>query len=296
VGEAGCGDTHILLDAHLDQIGLIVTGIDKTGFLRVAKCGGADARVLAGHEVTVHGREKLFGVVCSTPPHLTKPEDKNKAVAFDKLGVDIGLSFEQASKLVSPGDRITLNGKFTPLLGTRVCSPALDDRAGIAVILRALDILSGKEHHCHITALFSVQEEVSGGGASTSAFSSRPDEAIAVDVSFALAPDCPPEKCGRLGEGVMIGCSPCLDSHMRTVLQEICASKAIPSQTEVMGGRTGTNADDISLCAGGIRTSLLSIPLRNMHTGAEIADTVDLEAAAQLIAEYILSKGGVENA
>lgn len=295
-GEIPGDSTHILLDAHLDQIGLIVTGVDSTGFLRVAKCGGVDMRVLSGHEVTVHGKERLFGVICSTPPHLTKPENKDKAVSFDKLGVDIGLTFEEASRLVSPGDRITLNGKFTQLIGTRVCSPALDDRAGIAVILRALELLSDKKHSCRITVLFSVQEEVSGGGASTSAFSSHPDEAIAVDVSFALAPECPPEKCGKLGEGVMIGFSPSLDRSMTLTLSGICAEKSIPCQTEVMGGRTGTNADDISLAAGGVKTALLSIPLRNMHTGVEIADTADIESAAALIAEYILSRGGQGNA
>ena len=154
----------ILLDAHLDRIGLIVTGIDKTGFLRVDKCGGIDRRVIAAARVTVLGKEKLKGVIISTPPHLAKSEDADKAMTFESAAVDTGLSYEEISKIVKVGDRIVFDGEFTLLANGLVTSPALDDRAGMTVLIKALDIIEKKGGtDADITVLFSSQEEITGG-------------------------------------------------------------------------------------------------------------------------------------
>lgn len=291
-GTTGEGDTHILLDAHLDQIGLIVTAIDEDGFLKVTKCGGADIRVLAAAEVTVHGKKPLYGVITSTPPHLSKPEDTDKAKGFDDIAVDIGMTAEEAKKIVSIGDRITFNGEYTKLLGNRVSSPSIDDRAGVAAILRCLEILEDKNHGCKISVLFSVQEETGGSGAQTGAFSIEPDEAIAVDVSFATAPGISSEKYSSLGAGTMIGYAPLLDFEMSRKLTEIAEKKGIANQTEVMGRNTGTNCDEIQVSGKGVKTALLSIPLRNMHTAVEVCDLEDIENTAKLMAEYIIERGG----
>lgn len=291
-GSMGNGDINILLDAHLDQIGLVVTAIDETGFLKVTKCGGADIRVLAAAEVTVHGREKLFGVITSTPPHLSKPEDANKAKGFDDIAVDIGLTREEAEKLVSPGDRITFNGAYSELLGNRVCSPSIDDRAGVAAVLRCLELIKDKKLNCKISVLFSVQEETGGSGAQTGAFAADADEAIAVDVSFASAPGVSAEKYASLGGGTMIGYGPSLDYDMSRKLSEIAENKNILNQPEVMGRSTGTNCDQIQVAGKGVKTALLSIPLRNMHTAVEVCDLADIENTAKLMAEYIIERGG----
>lgn len=292
-GTMGEGDVHILLDAHLDQIGLVVTAVDEDGFLKVAKCGGADIRVLAAAEVTVHGKEDIFGIITSTPPHLSKPEDSNKAKDFDEIAVDIGMKREDAVKIVSPGDRITFNGGFLKLLGSRVASPSVDDRAGVAAVLRCLEMLEGKELDCKISVMFSVQEETGGSGAQTGAFSADADEAIAVDVSFAAAPGISGEKYAALGGGTMIGYAPSLDYEMSRRLSDIAEKKNIPNQPEVMGGKTGTNCDEIQLAGKGVKTALLSIPLRNMHTAVEVCDLGDIENTAKLMAEYIIERGGV---
>ena len=288
----GEGELNILLDAHLDQIGLVVTAIDEDGFLKVAKCGGADIRVLAASEVTVHGKEKIFGVVTSTPPHLAKPEDADKACGFDEIAIDIGMKKEQAEKIVSLGDRITFNGNYTELLGNRVSSPSIDDRAGVAAILRCLELIKDKKLNCRISIMFSSQEETGGSGAQAGAFASQADEAIAVDVSFAKAPGVTDDKYAVLGGGTMIGYGPSLDYAMSRKLSEIAGNKGIPNQTEVMGGRTGTNCDEIQIAGKGIRTALLSIPLRNMHTAVEVCDLEDIENTAKLMAEYIIERGG----
>lgn len=291
-GSIGDGESSILLDAHIDQIGLIVTAVDSDGFLKVAKCGGVDIRMLAASEVTVHGKKDIRGVVTSTPPHLSSAADKEKARSLEETTIDIGMSCEEAKKIVSPGDRITFDAGFNCLIGSRVASPCIDDRAGVAAILRCLELLKGRELSCRLDVLFSVQEETGGSGAQTGAFEAAPERTIAVDVSFASAPDVSSEKYASLGKGTMIGYSPVLDRKMSVKLVEIAKKENIDFQCEVMGGRTSTNCDEIQISGAGVKTALLSIPIRNMHTAAEVCDLADIESTARLMAEYIIAEGG----
>jgi endoglucanase len=197
-------------------------------------------------------------------------------------------------KIVSPGDRITFNGGFSKLLGNRVASPSVDDRAGVAAILRCLEMLEGKELNCRLSVMFSVQEETGGSGAQTAAFSAQADEAIAVDVSFASAPDVSSEKYASLGGGAMIGYAPSLDYAMSKKLKDIAERENIPYQCEVMGGKTGTDCDEIQVAGKGVKTSLISVPLRNMHTAIEVCDLADIESTARLMAEYIIERSGAD--
>ncbi len=286
----GTGKT-FLLDAHMDRIGLIVTAIEEGGFLRVAKCGGMDARVLAAQDVTVWGKEPVYGVITSTPPHLVTADDAGKAKDFDDMLVDTGLSKEEAEKLISQGDRITVRTPVSELLNERISCAALDDRAGCAVIIRAAEIVAESENHPTVKLLFSGQEETGGTGAVNGSFLIEADECISVDVSFADAPDMPSKKCGKLDKGPMIGFSPVLCYDMSRKLEVIAKEKEIPYQLELMSDATGTNADHIALSKGGIKTGLVSIPLRNMHTGVEVISVNDVENCARLIAEYILRGG-----
>ena len=286
----GEGKTY-LLDAHMDRIGLIVTSVEDGGFLRVARCGGMDARVLAAQDVVIHGKETVYGVITSTPPHLLTADDAGKAKDFDDMLVDTGLSKEEATKLISAGDRITVITPVLELLNNRISCPALDDRAGCAVIIRAAELVAEKENHPCVKLLFSGQEETGGTGAVNGSFLIDADECISVDVSFADAPDMPSKKCGKLGKGPMIGFSPVLCYEISRKLEAVAKEKEIPYQPELMSDSTGTNADHIALSRGGIRTGLVSIPLRNMHTGVEVVSVDDVENCAKLIAEYILGGG-----
>ena len=281
----GVGGAHILLDAHLDQIAMAVTGYEDGGFLRVADAGGMDPRVLAAQEVTVHGKRDIFGVIPAVAPHLSKGE--TKAPDWPALCVDTGLDRAALEEQVPLGTRVTLRADGATLRGGRFASPALDNRAGVAAVLRCLELLEN-EDTCRVTVLFSAQEETGGSGAKTAGFTCGADCAIVVDVSFAQAPDIPPAKAqGKLGGGAMVGISPLLDHAMSEALFRLAKARNIPCQAEVMGGRTHTNADNLQACAGGIPCALLSIPLRNMHTAAEVADMNDIEATAQLMAAYI---------
>lgn len=279
----------ILLDAHLDQIGLCVLEITPEGFLRTAPCGGADKRVLCGAEVTVHGKQDLYGVVTSTPPHLQK--DGDEKTLPDTVFIDIGLAADEAKTLVAAGDRVSLRYSFTELFNELVSAPALDDRAGIAVLYRALEFLKIRGCGDTVTVVCSTREETTEGGAKSAAFNAQADLCIAVDVSFAKTPDAKAEECGELSKGPMIGFAPSLTHDVSVGLRQIAAEQQIPYQIEVMGGMSGTNADVIAAEAGGVKTGLLSVPLRYMHTGIEVVSVKDVENTAQLLANYILYGG-----
>lgn len=292
IGTIGDKGPKIMLEAHLDQIGMIVTAVDeKSGFVRFDRCGGTDRRVLAAERVTIHGTKDIPAVIISTPPHLLDKADENKALPFDKLAADTGLAPDEALQYIHPGDRITVNPRFEVLMNDRVCASFSDDRAGVLAVLRTLDILKDTDHGCQLIAVFAAQEETGGSGAKTAAFGTDAEEAIAVDVSFAAAPDTSGIHT-HLGKGTMICFAPGLSKEMSNALVSLAKENGIAYQVEVAGRSTGTDADDIAVSKCGVRTALLSLPQRNMHTSVEMIDMKDVEATAQLMAAYIIMKGG----
>ena len=292
VGTMGDGETHIMLDAHIDQIGLVVRHIDDKGFLLVDKVGGPDLRVLTGAEVIVHAKEDLFGVISSVPPHLQKGDSKSEGVDLKTMAIDIGYGKEKASEVVSIGDRVTLRTVQAELLGDQIVSGSFDDRCCVAAILRALELTKGKLNNLKLSVLFSVQEETGEGGARTGSFALMPDIAVALDVGFGDDPYTDKTQTITLGKGPSIGISPTLDKELTKEFKNICIEKNIPYQHDVMGRGTGTNADSIFNTGRGIKTALLSVPLKYMHTGCEVVSTEDIENTAKLLAEFLIKKDG----
>ena len=288
----GESDYILMLDAHIDQIAMVVTDIDDNGFLTVSNAGGIDIRMLPSRRVTVHGKEKITAVFCSTPPHLSKGDEEFSDIGDIKLDTALG---SKAKEIVSLGDYVTFSTKPTELLNYRVCGKSFDDRAGVACLIEVAKRLSTKKLPFNVAFVLSDGEELGLRGARTASFKVNPDEAIAVDVSFGDGIGINEEESGNLGKGAMIGFAPCLDSSISKKLTEIAKNKNIPYQTEIMGRTTGTNADMISVNREGVRTGTLSIPLRNMHTDCEILDLCDLNSVCDLLCEYI-SEGGVKNA
>lgn len=289
VYEAGEDKPTLLFDAHIDEIGMVVTHIDDDGFVRVGSVGGMDRRLLLAQEVVLHGTEKLPGVVLTRAPHLQSPEEHDKVPEVKDIIIDTGIPGDELKEILSLGDRATLKSRFTRLQGDHISSKALDDRGCCACILSALEELKGKELPVNLAVCFTSQEETGGVGAANSAYTLHPDMAIAVDVSFAMTPDADKLKCGELGKGAMIGIAPSLDRKIWKKLQNLAKEQEIPSQNEVMGGgHTGTNADSILTERGGIRTGLISLPLRYMHTPIEVARLCDIEAVGKLLAAYAL--------
>lgn len=284
---------HFLLDAHMDQIGFVVTSIEENGFLKLAKVGGIDRRILPSLEVEVQGKERVFGVIACKPPHLADEKEKDKAPKIEDIAVDTGLPVQELKRIVAIGDRVVLKPHFTALLGERVSATALDDRAGMAIIVRVMQLLQEQGSHAKVSAVFSVGEEVGGKGADNASFAATADEAIVVDVSFASQPQVDSahqNACMPLGGGAFIGAAPILNQQMVKKLIACAEKNGIDYQVEVMGGKTGTNADGIATAKYGTKTAMVSPPIRNMHTGVEIADIGDLEQCAKLIAAYIISE------
>lgn len=287
----GKSDYTLMLDAHIDQIGMVVTNIDDNGFLTVSNSGGIDIRALPSRRVCVHGKEKVTAVFCATPPHLSSGEKEYKDISDIKLDTALG---KVAKELISVGDYVTFCTQPKELLGSRVSGRSFDNRAGVACLIETARRLKGKELPFNIAFVLSDGEELGLRGTRTATYKVNPNEAIVLDVSFGDGIGISEKECGKLGEGGMIGLSPCLDRKISHKLIKLAKENNIPYQTEVMGRSTGTNADMVGITREGVRTCTLSIPLRNMHTDAEIVDILDMDNVCRLLEEYILS-GGVMN-
>ena len=275
----------LVLDAHIDQVGFIVTYITDDGFVKVGNLGGIDRRLLPAQPVVIHGKRDIKGVIFSVPPHLLSGD--SEVLSIDEVAVDTGMNADELRAVIAQGDSITFDVKFRQLAGERVTGGAMDDRCGVASILRALEMLGNSATKYNVTAIFSTQEELGERGAKIGAFTLDADIALAVDVSFAYAIGEEEQKCGKLGEGPMIGISPSLDRQLSEELIAVSEKNDIPYQREVMSGLTSTNADQYSVSRGGARACTVSIPLRNMHTPVEVIDLADVENTAKLLAQFI---------
>lgn len=272
----------ILLDAHCDKIGFVVTEILNNGFLRLASVGGIDIRTLYGARVKILSKETLNGVFSTVPPHLQKSGDNSKYAPIDELAVDVGLSKEQVCSIVSLGDIAVFDADFVTLSQNRVCSPALDNSAGVCATLFAFNKLENLKN-TEVTLILSSQEELGMRGATAAC--EKYDAVISVDASFGSYIGAPAQNTAPLGEGAMLGVGPILDKEL---LQEIidCAERVSAKyQFEILNGTTGTNADKLSLAPN--KTALISIPILNMHSPSEVLDPADLSACAYLIYSFI---------
>lgn len=283
------GQRHYLLDAHIDEIGLMVTDVTDEGFLRVANVGGVDRRAISGSRVRVHGTRVLPGFVC-TPRPYESGEQKNPKM--DDVRIDIGLAAPAAREAVHAGDRVTFCGAPRELANGLLSGKALDNRAGCAVLIRAAQLLQESPLHCGVTIALSVQEETGGAGARTSGWPVMPTHAIVVDVTFGRTPDAPKQRTFLLGGGPTIVSAPVLSKAMSKRMAEVAAACGIPFGRETEGGRTGTNADAIAELGAGVCTASLGIPLKYMHTPVELLNPADMEHAARLIVEYLKAEEG----
>ncbi len=283
------GGRKILLDAHCDQIGFIVTDFCDNGFLRVATVGGIDIRTLLGARVRVFGKEELIGVFSSIPPHLQKDGDSKSFPKIEELAVDIGLPLEMAKQKVCRGDTAVIESNPFMLSQNRYCAAGLDNKAGCAVMLYVMQELftSSALENTSVELILSSQEELGLRGARAISDKKDYDTVISIDASFAAFPGCPQDSVGTLANGAMLGISPVLSKNLALELTSLAEELSVSLQCEVMGNSTGTNADVLSLISGDTECVLISLPLRNMHSCIEIVDMRDLYSAAQLIEAYI---------
>jgi putative aminopeptidase FrvX len=275
----------LMLAAHMDENGLVVTGIER-GFLRIARIGGPDGRALLGLEVIVHGQRDLPGVVATRPPHVL-PGGERKTVPWDKLFVDVGLPAETVERLVTIGDLVSIQRGMVELKNNRVAGKAMDDRACVAAVTLALEQLSIMQHAWDVFAVATVQEETGLKGATASAYGIAPDMAVALDVTFGKHPGVPDAYAFPLGEGPTIGVGPNFHPGLVARLKSVSEAHEIPIHIEPLPGSSGTDGWAIQVSRGGVPTALISIPVRYMHQPVETLAVQDVERSGRLLAAFI---------
>lgn len=285
------GAKKLLLDSHLDEIGLMVTDIQE-GFLRFRTIGGVDPRMLPGREVRVLAPEPVFGVVACLPPHLSTAETRDKSIPISDMLIDVGMSDREAREKIPVGTPMVYVGDCISLGEKQITGKALDDRSCFSVLARTLELLRGEKPEVDVYVMGSVQEEVGERGAITGTFAVAPDWCVAVDVTHGRTPDAPKERTFPLGCGPVIGIGPNMNRGLTEDLVRLCKNKNIKYELEPMAGSSGTNGWVMQISREGIPTAVVSLPLKYMHTPVETIAPEDGEAAAALLARFALSLKG----
>ena len=290
---AGAGDgPSLAIVGHVDEIGLIVTHIEDSGFLRFIGVGGWDVQILIGQRVLVATKEgPIPGVLGKKPIHLLKPDDRKKVPELKELHIDIGAKDgDEARSLVRIGDVAVIDGDPVELPNGRVFSRSMDNRLGCYVAYEAARLV----HEAggapgDVIAVAAVQEETGLNGARTLAHSLRPGLAIAVDVTHATdAPGIDETEVGRhhFGSGPVIERGTSLHPVISELLIETAEAEGIPYTLSASARGTGTDADAIFVAGDGVPTGLVSVPLRYMHSPVEMVQLDDVENTARLIAAF----------
>ena len=284
------GAPRVMLCAHMDSIGFLVSHIDDDGYLRISPVGGFDPRTLVAQRVLVSGKNDYVGLMspATKPIHLLKKEERDKSPKIEEFFVDLMLPADEVQRNVSIGDPITL--LRDPITTDQaVTAPYLDDRLGVFILLEALERVTDTD--AEIYAVVSVQEEVGLRGARTSSFGIDPDMGIALDIT--VAADLPgadkAQNPSSLGKGVSLGimdASSISDPRLVNRFRELAEENGIKHQLEVsLGG--GTDAGGIQMARAGAPVITVSTPVRYVHTANEMASVEDIEATIDLLARFL---------
>lgn len=285
IGHIAGNGPKVILCAHLDEIGLMVSKIESDGSLRMRNVGGVDPRILPGMRVTVWGKEKLMGVIGAKPPHLLTAADRAKNYQREDLYVDLGMNPEHVNEKVQVGDFITLECAFTPLLNNRYATKTVDDRGCVAILLRTMEMLQKVDHTADLYFVATCQEEIGAYGAMTAGFGVDPEIGIVLDVCHAVTPGAPALATHELGS-VVSGKGPFINRYLRKKLDEIAREINTEVQMGVSTRGTGTDADTLGIVRGGIPCVLLELPLKYMHTSVELFDMRAMTECARLLCAY----------
>ncbi|WP_129627878.1 M42 family metallopeptidase [Candidatus Oscillochloris fontis] len=289
----------ILLMGHIDEIGLMVSYIDDSGYLFFAPIGGWDSQVLVGQRVRLLGHAgEVVGVIGKKPIHLLKPDERTKVTTIEQMWIDIGAtSREEAQEWVRVGCVGVIDAPLYELPNQRIVSRSLDNRIGAFTVLEALRLLSQDRPAASVAAVASTQEEITFAGASTAAFSFDPQVAIVVDVTFATdhpQSDKQQHSDVKLGGGPVLARGSANSPLVYERLLQVAAQEGIPYALQIAPRYTGTDADAIYKMRGGIATGVVSIPNRYMHSPNEMIALADVDAAARLIAAFVRSVRSAE--
>jgi endoglucanase len=286
------GSPTIMLDGHIDEIGVIVQYIDDEGYVHIGPIGGWDPQVLVAQRIRFLGAEgEVTGVIGKKPIHLMKTEDREKASKITDLWVDIGAgSRDEAVRRLTVGDAGVIDARTLDFPNNRIVSRSIDDRIGAFVVLEALRRYAERPGAARVVAVATTQEEIAyhGGGALVCASCLNPQMAIVVDVTFATDhPGIEKKEVGdhQVGSGPVISRGSLISPVVYRLLTQTATENQIPYTVHAAGRDTSTNADAIHIAREGVATALVSIPNRYMHSPNEMVSLDDVDRAATLIAE-----------
>ena len=284
----------IMLVAHMDEIGMMVTYIEESGYIRFTRIGGVDLMLLKGRNVKIiHGDKEILGVIGATPIHMRR-NGNNKDLEESDLWIDIGITDkEEVERLISIGDCIVIDAPLVDLPNQLISSRACDNKAGVVSLIRMLDLIKDDALGNNIVVVFSVQEEVGLRGAKTATYSVSPDVCIAVDVAHATDyPTVNKSKYGdvRIGRGPVIPAGSDLTPCIQKELKKISQSLGLDYQLLALSGCSGTDINAVQVTKAGCATGLISIPCRYMHSPVEVVSLSDIENVAQILAEFCRQK------
>ena len=280
----------IMLAAHMDEVGMIITHIDDDGFLSFAPIGGIDAKALLGKRVRVNGH---LGVIGTAPVHLT--EDESVMPKPEQMHIDIGAADKaEAEAYVSLGDRAVFESDYVPFGDGFIKSKAIDDRFGCALLLELLE----KELPYDVTVCFCVMEEIGLKGSGAAANRVKPDIAVVIesttanDVSGVSGAD----RVCVLGEGAVVSFmdrATVYDKRLYDIAVQTAKENgiAVQTKTKIAGGN---DAGAIQSAADGVRVLALSVPTRNIHSASCVANIKDMQAVADLLEALLARLGETE--
>ncbi len=287
--KKGTGDEprrKVMISAHMDAIGMMVTGIQE-GLLRLTRIGGIDHRILPGQMVFVHGREILPGMIIQPPAFLLPESAGDGPVEMKYLFVDVGLRADEVAAKVRVGDLVSYAQEPLELSGETIAGHTLDNRVSVAATTLCLQELQNQKHNWDVWAVATAQEEETLGGAFTSPFDIKPDIAIVIDVCFAIGPGSNEWSSLPLGGGIGLGFGPNIHPALYTIFEEKAQALEIPFHRDLMPKMSGTDAMAVQVVAEGIPCMVLGIPLRYMHTPVETVSLKDIRRAGRLMAAFI---------
>lgn len=284
------GAPMILVDAHLDEIGMMVTEVCEGGFLKFTGIGGISLSILQAADVVIYGKETIHGVITSTPPHL-RSGDGDKLAEMDELMIDTGYEKGTLEMLAPVGTPVGFLPIYSQLAGDRIAGKSFDDKAPAAICAAAVTDVPREELCADVCLMLSSFEETSRlGGIAPAVYALAPDYAMVVDVNLAKVPDTPKYETVPMGKGISISVSAATDRALSLMTEELCKNKEIAHTMIAAPSSTGTNAPTVNLTGGGIPVVDIGLPLANMHTYNEVIDLSDCEALYTLVCEFIKDK------
>lgn len=281
----------LMLAAHADEVGMMVTHIDNNGFLSFQEIGGIDTNLLPGQRVEIHNHQGVVtGIIGKKPIHLQDRDAKAKDYDAEDLWIDIAAKDkEEAESKVEVGDYITYQTQPVVLQHDVWTSKALDDKVGLLTLVEVAKALDGKQPAMDVYFVASVQEELGARGIRTAALGINPDYGIAIDVTHATDyPTCSPQKSGeiKVGNGIVIAKGPNINKTIGRKFIDLAKQQNIKYQIEPIARPTGTDANFMQVSGTGVKTALLSIPCRYMHSPNEIVSLVDVNEGVRLLTHF----------